>query len=891
MNQFSTHSFSRGSRSRITSARDTPLNRPAFAALCGLLFLFVSGFAQAQAERPGKKPGIEKKKNGKKKGPDSRKGLPQLTVVNPFAELNDSRVHEDFPVMCLNDEGKAIVVYIEHNGQSDSLKLAGRDQAGQLKSMATVSNPGVENVYQPCLTKLPNGRILCVWSQLQKDGQWDLVGRVIGRKGLAVAGKSFSLTENPGNDIFADLGTDRNGRVWLVWQRMNGGINQIVAKHLDSGSEKWSEEIFVTTGEGGGDWEPRLAFGNGEDALVAFDSYRRGDFDVYLTKVSPDGSVLDPISIASSDRYEARPELATSPDGKTLWIAYEDGMKLWGKDLGAEWRKKGGGLHHDRQLKVVKVDLESLAVEKVADITALLPDLVADPQSVGTGAIDVPEVVVDADGCPWLFFRFCLFNSPGFWQIAYSRFDPASEEWKKPEVLGNSAYCLDRRTSVALDPADGSLKVIYPSDLRKNKQARNCGIYLASIATGEDRPSTGRMPFDLLQEAPTLLEPYNETPERDREDHHRWEFEGEGYQLVWGDVHRHTDFSNCRTTDDGCIVEHYRYAIEAGGLDFLGTSDHTEIGKTLTDYEWWQTQKLADLFHNPGSFVSLYAYEREQKYPYGHRNVLFLKRGGPVVYIKRKNYAESRWATPLPEPDGDIFGDIPPWQLWDLLRVHGKRAITIEHTSAGGMGTDWSKYSKLDSEFENILEVFQGSRNSSEGEGAPQPPVVVGSPQESRFTGNSAKGTWQVALGLNHRLGAFASSDHRSTNVSYGGVYVKEFTREALFDAMDVRRTVAATDKIYMEFSCNDHMMGGIFETEEPVTLTMAVAGTAPLSRITLVRNEEDYQVYTPDVSSSDFSATFTDKAPTSGENRYYLRVEQSDGNMGWTSPVWVTVP
>jgi predicted dithiol-disulfide oxidoreductase (DUF899 family) len=127
--------------------------------------------------------------------------------------------------------------------------------------------------------------------------------------------------------------------------------------------------------------------------------------------------------------------------------------------------------------------------------------------------------------------------------------------------------------------------------------------------------------------------------------------------------------------------------------------------------------------------------------------------------------------------------------------------------------------------------------------------------------------------------------------VSYGGVYVKELTREALFDAMDARRTVAATDKIYMEFSCNDHMMGEIFETEEPVTLTMAVAGTAPLSRITLVRNEEDYQVYTPDVSSNDFSATFTDKAPTSGENRYYLRVEQSDGNMGWTSPVWVTVP
>jgi hypothetical protein len=25
------------------------------------------------------------------------------------------------------------------------------------------------------------------------------------------------------------------------------------------------------------------------------------------------------------------------------------------------------------------------------------------------------------------------------------------------------------------------------------------------------------------------------------------------------------------------------------------------------------------------------------------------------------------------------------------------------------------------------------------------------------------------------------------------------------------------------------------------------------------------------------------------GENRYYVRVEQVDGNMAWSSPVWVT--
>ncbi len=302
----------------------------------------------------------------------------------------------------------------------------------------------------------------------------------------------------------------------------------------------------MTDGAAGGDWEPRLAFGESEDTLIVFDSYRNGNFDVFLARVSPTGTVSEPIAVANSERYEARAEAATSVDGKMLWVTYEDGIKHWGKDLGADWRKKGGGLHHDRQIKVVKVDLASGAVEKVSDITPLLPDLVADPQSVGTGAIDVPEIVVDTKGYPWVFFRYCLLSGRGFWQIAYSRLDPESGAWTKPEVLGKSTFCLDRRCSVAVHSEDGSLVVAYPSDLRTSKQAGDSGVYLASIDSTTDRESVGELPFDLVQEAPTLLKPYNDTPERDREDHHVWKIGGEEYTLYWGDVHRHTDFSRIR---------------------------------------------------------------------------------------------------------------------------------------------------------------------------------------------------------------------------------------------------------------------------------------------------------------------------------------------------------
>ncbi|MHC4996979.1 MAG: hypothetical protein ACYTGQ_18220, partial [Planctomycetota bacterium] len=361
---------------------------------------------------------------------------------------------------------------------------------------------------------------------------------------------------------------------------------------------------------------------------------------------------------------------------------------------------------------------------------------------------------------------------------------------------------------------------------------------------------------------------------------------GKKYTLYFGDVHRHTDFSSCRTTDDGCITEHYRYALDASGLDYLGTSDHTEVGKVQHPYEWWQTQKYADLFQNPGFFVGIYAYEREQKWPYGHRNILFTERGGPLVYIQRKNWLASKWATPLGPERGLMKGQIPPDQLWEILKATGMRAISIEHTAAGGMGTDWSVYDTIDHDIENVVEIYQGSREAYEAVNGPQPAVV-----NAKVTdfGKFAAGVYQNALGLGHKLGVYASSDHRSTNISFGGVYVEEgaFTRDGIFDGLNAKRTIAATDKIFLTFSVNNTMMGQSLKTSANPRLTFVVHGTAPIERVTIIRNERDYKTYKP--GTKDFQATFTDTKPVDGDNRYYIRVIQEDGNMAWASPVWVT--
>ncbi|MEM7395795.1 MAG: hypothetical protein AAF492_25970, partial [Verrucomicrobiota bacterium] len=424
--------------------------------------------------------------------------------------------------------------------------------------------------------------------------QWEILAARLGEE------KVHTLSMSAGNDLFPDVKADGKGRVWVAWQNFEGGFSDIYTAFYQPDSRTWSRPLQVTTHHAG-DWEPRLTFGREDEALIVFDTYRDGDYDVWLARVSPKGAV-EKMPVTTGPRYEARAEAAVAADGRSVWVAYESAPTRWGKDLGSEWRSRGGGLHYDRHLYLAHVDLASGKVETIANVTGLIPNIIPKPGSVGTSAIDVPELVVDGKGNPWLFFRYSFVTGRSNWRGAVAKYDVAAKQWSEARSLGHSAYCLDRRTSAVLDK-NGSIVAVWPSDLRQGKQQGDAGIYLTRIDPAESVPMVETLKDVLADRTEPDPPPFNRTPERDRDDHHAWSFTGQEYTLYWGDFHRHTDFSNCRTTDDGCITEHYRYAYDAGGLDYLGTSDHTDAGKTYHPYEWWQTQKYADMFTNPGFFL------------------------------------------------------------------------------------------------------------------------------------------------------------------------------------------------------------------------------------------------------------------------------------------------
>ncbi|MCB1276389.1 hypothetical protein [Prosthecobacter sp.] len=856
-----------------------------------------------------------------------------VVVASSFAQellpkpavLHSADKWADFPSLCTAADGTPWVAYVQWDAEKDTLHLA-KLTDGALSDTLTIGQPGI--IHQPALAADGNGTLHVVWSQVNDKNLMDLKAARV-RDGK-LDGEITTLASSPnGANAFAKSGTDAFGNVWVVWQGNRGKLGDVFCRVFDAKKKEWSAEIVVAD-DAGGDWEPCVAFDGKGGAWVLYDSSLGNEFNIYATHIDAGLKAAKPRTLISTERYEGRVNAVGTPDGKGLWLACERGNQQWGLDMRAHGHPQG--LNGRKDTVIAYWDFGSDKIEEIPSPDGLFTDLPGPkaaapaaprannpkakakteanakkqaaqakakgkPAANEVAAVNLPHIMLDAAGRPWLTVRYFKAYA---WRLALTRYDVATKQWTKPFAIPESVYSQDRQTSHALGK-DGSLWIAWPSDGRTSKLQLNTGLHLAKVDTGLDLPLVAAPALKPREPFPEYINPV--TPERDRDDRHTWTHDGVIYKLYWGDYHRHTDVSNCITANDGCIVEQFRYAWDMGKLDTLGTSDHTDIAKIYTPYEWWLNQKLVDVFYTPGFFMSMYAYEREQKWPYGHRNMVFAQRGGPIVYIQRKNYLASPWQKIFPlKEEGEP--ELHPSELWDVLTRYGKPVTAISHTGATGMGTDWNQIPPIDHRVENVIEIYQGARVSYEGLNAPQPTVglrkgeeynhastvigkpVVGEPIRSFTEKNN--GVYQHALEIGHKLGVWANSDHISTHTSYGGVYVKDFTREGIVEGLNARRTIAATDKIFVEFTCNDKLLGTEIELTGKPVLKFSVDGTAPIKRVTLVRNEKNHQQWEP--NSKTFEQTFTDESPDSGENRYYLRVEQNDGNMAWSSPVWVKI-
>ena len=267
-------------------------------------------------------------------------------------------------------------------------------------------------------------------------------------------------------------------------------------------------------------------------------------------------------------------------------------------------------------------------------------------------------------------------------------------------------------------------------------------------------------------------------------------------------------------------------------------------------------------------------YERTVSYPDGHRNIVSRGRGYQHVRIKPGDRANK-------VDEKDMI------ELWDKLLAGQSEptAISIPHTPATQMGTDW-RYNNP--KVERLVEIYQGNRDSYEYYGAPRSAVAEQILVGGYITSGEIreKGFVWNALAKGYKMGFIASSDHRATHISFAAVYTPERSYGSMWGALYDRRTYAATDNIIMDFQAHGHAMGDEFSSDQIPRLEIGVIGTDKIKEIAIIKDNEI--VYTGHPATEELSMTYTDSDVEQGEHYYYVRVIQENDHMAWASPIWI---
>ncbi len=820
--------------------------------------------------------------------PDSGADRPYLdghvTVAREYGvmRLTKGDAEHDYPALAKGDGGTLWLAYCDytkgtpyvaervHLGDFDSLVPKGNGDQLRLKSYngttwsaaVNVTGNGLD-IWRPSVT-VAKGRVHVSWSQ-QVNGNWDIYHRIYTPPAKAGEMGKWSeiqrLTSDPGTDYNVVAATSASGQVWLAWQAWRNGRWQILARKLtirDDGAVDLKQPDIQVTRTDANHWNPAIAADSLGRVYVGYDTYEKDNYDVHVAEVT--GADVKTHVIAGSARFEARTSLACDKQNR-LWIAYEEGDEQWGKDFSnaADFAKIGLAGNPGRPLylkRTVRVRCleDGQVMQPAADLQAALLEKSANNKSV-------PRLAVDDAGGLWLFYRHHPrpFGLGEVWNSFAVRYD--GQQWSTPSRLGYSANLMDNRPALIGIPQ--GLMTVFSGDGRNNQLTRKQAHLHAAIL-----PASGLVRAPVLvpvpAEEPAKLAVVHPNEARDvaRFRAYRFEHEGKKLRMIRGEFHRHTEYTAHRD-GDGLLEDAWRYAHDAGSLDWMGNGDHDNGHHD--EYSWWQIQKTADIMHHGPEFVAIQSYERSVKYPDGHRNVIFPKRGIRPLPRGSFNGSEEK-GTP------DTF------VLYKYLKHFG--SMCSSHTSATGMGTDWRNNDPL---VEPVVEIYQGHRHNYEFIGAPRSATKA-----TNIGGYEPKGFVIHALDKGYKLGFQASSDHISTHMSYGIVLTDDLSRQGIIDAFKRRHSYAATDNIIAEFRCGKHIMGDIFDVSGPPRLEIKVLGTAPIAKISIIRDGKYVHVAEPKKAEAD--VTFTDAdAPRGKTSYYYARVEQSDGNLAWLSPMWIT--
>lgn len=768
------------------------------------------------------------------------------------APLNSTFARSEYvsqPTLALAAEGTVWTAWgLESKGRN-RLLLNSFDPASEKWGQAIpLTNEDSESQWLACYPRLcmtGGGTLLAVWIET-KDRQWRMKARALDAA-TRQWGEPATLaqTREPGGAVWrpavAGLGADR---AMVVWEEKTAAGKPFVVRGMVINKQGAPEaEAFPIAEFPEGDCcRPSIAaHPKTESVAVVYDRYEgKGTTQVHLALLSAaDGSRQHNMPITDHPATDLAPDATFSPDAKHLWIGWHSNRR--GDDA---W-------DIPRWYLIRALDTKDM---RLYEPSSEPPQKDLDRRGTDQG-FEFVRLACAAEGTLCVLgrpsHRFCLqFHRGRDWSPLY-RFP--TEGWGGRGQLAQGAF----------DPA-GRLWVVR-RDIGANVLERIEGIVGSSPVAPELRPvNVGSAARPLKNIEPHLEFPPVTIPPETRAD----ATQAPKWNIYFGDIHQHT------WTSDGMgdVDEIYRRARDMQGDDFCALTDHDNfVSRKILDAEYEEQKALADHFNEPGKFTTFFAQEWTTPraglaHGWGHKNLYAIRPDIPLFDHKDPRYQDT-----LP-----LFAALKDYEM-----------IAIPH-HIGWTGVDWENHDPMIQPLVEICSVH----GAFEYMGNEPIPHRGGRPGHFLRDG--------LARGL--RFGVCGGSDQHGLLWQHGvcwkrnvyragltGVLAAECTREAIFEAMRKRRTFATTGvKLRPLLTIEDFSMGEEGEVSRPPRIQVNVLAAGEIKWISIIRNGEVITHYGGEGAHSRFTHT-DDTLPENQTSYYYLRVVMEDGNMAWTSPIWIT--
>ncbi len=755
------------------------------------------------------------------------------------------------PVVAIGADGATWYAWSEMDrARGDRIQVARYDEGRFDGPIAVSDRCGVE--FQAALTADDDDGVWVAWSAFRDDA-WHIVVRQVAGSGKGeehIVASSQAGVFNP-----AIARSAKTGDLWIAWEEVVGAHSRIQVQAIAAQGEWRPGPVRTVTSEGAHAHRPVLAQAVDGRMWLAYDLFRMSNYHVFICDVT--ASELESVQLSRGGFQHFQPALTPDPAGG-VWVAWATNENEAVRD---PW-------HLPRWLKLSRWDGERL-MEPVGKQVG--KDLARVDIFQGW---EFPAVVVDKAGRVWMFGQsahtlYAQYYEGDAWSdlICYS--DATWGSWKP-------------RASAAVGP-DGAIRLVVMG-------LQGAQAYLIDPAA--EGPAR----------APSLKDPAK-PPTASSVAHDKPSYpdvkasDGEmPLKVYFGDIHAHSVYSD----GIGDIDEFYLRAAHGFGDDFAALTEHDYLdGIELSPSTYRWMCQTATRFNRLEHFVTFSGWEWTapaiavhagpgQRVGEGHKHVIYPTDVGPLY-----SYGE---------PDSNSGAKF-------VEKMKGSGGIVIPH-HIGWSGCYWDYH---DPEVQRLLEICSAhGRYEYEG----NEPIGYRSDQIYRenfairllndgfrfgFTGGSDghgllwHGTYPESNPGLARPGDKVGWKENALRSGLTAVLAPELTRAALFDALWNRRCYATSGaKIFVDFRVNDHIMGSEFVAAEPVRIDVRVIGTAALRSVEVVRNGHVMGGVTGLGRTPVSEVSFALQDPlVNGKTSayYYVRVVQEDGEMAWSSPIWVDAP